>query len=257
MTAGRVLVLGGTAEARELAAVLAVDRAITVTTSLAGRLADPRLPAGEVRVGGFGGAQGLANWLRANEIDAVIDATHPFASTITRNAAEATAYTGVPFIVLHRPPWAAAEGDRWQSVSGLAEAAALVPTLGRRAFLTIGRQGVAAFADVEDVWFLVRSIEAPDPPLPAHHDLVLARGPFTVAGESQLLRRNAIDVVVTKNSGGLLTRAKLDAARKLGLPVLMLDRPPLPRGIETVAGPGAAVRWFTGLDGTRLSAQSG
>ncbi|MFD2684827.1 cobalt-precorrin-6A reductase [Streptomyces phyllanthi] len=226
-----VLVLGGTTEARELAASLAARPGVRVTTSLAGRVTRPGAVAGEVRVGGFGGAEGLAAWLREHEADALVDATHPFASAITANAARAAAATGVPAVVLRRPGWRPGPGDRWHPVDSLAEAAALLPQLGRRVFLTTGRLGLAAFAGLTEPHFLVRSVEAPDPPMPPHTDVLLARGPFTADGERALLREHRIDVLVTKDSGGEATAAKLVAARDLGLPVVVVRRPPLPESV--------------------------
>ncbi|MDF2976516.1 MAG: precorrin-6x reductase [Actinomycetospora sp.] len=221
----RVLVLGGTAEARELASRLA-DDGRDVTTSLAGRTRHPRLPAGEVRSGGFGGVDGLAAAL--GEVDVLVDATHPFAATMTGHAAAAAARTGTPLIVLRRPGWTAGPGDRWTRVGSLADAARAIP-VGARVLLATGRQGVEAFHDV-DAWFLVRAIEAPDV-LPARAELVLARGPFALDDERALLDRYGITLVVAKDSGGA-TEAKLVAARERGLPVVLVDRPPLPPGVD-------------------------
>ncbi|MBC7271171.1 MAG: cobalt-precorrin-6A reductase [Streptomyces sp.] len=229
-----VLVLGGTTEARELATALAAHPGVRVTTSLAGRVARPGAVAGEVRTGGFGGAEGLTAWLRERRVDALVDATHPFAAAITANAARAAAATGVPAVVLRRPGWRPGPGDHWHTASTLANAAELLPGLGTRVFLTTGRLGLAAFAHLTDLHFVVRSVEPPAPPLPPHLDVVLARGPFTVADESALLRERRIDVLVTKDSGGAATSAKLTAARELGLPVIMVNRPPLPPDVHTV-----------------------
>ena len=245
MTNCRVLVLGGTGEARELASVLATLPDVSVVSSLAGRVTTPRLPRGEVRVGGFGGADGLTHWLRDNAVAAVIDATHPFAARITTSAAHAAAHAHVPLLVLRRPAWVVADADDWHVVADLGGAAGLTATLGRRAFLTIGRQEVAAFSAVEDVWFLIRAIEAPGEPLPRHRQVLLSRGPFTVPGEVDLLRHHRIDVVVTKNSGGPATVAKLTAARRLGVPVIMVERPPLPAGVATAGTVDEAVSWLT------------
>jgi precorrin-6A/cobalt-precorrin-6A reductase len=229
-----VLLLGGTAEARALAAVLAARPGVRVTTSLAGRVARPGALAGEVRVGGFGGAQGLAAWLRAHRVDALVDATHPFAASITANAARAAAATGVPAVVLRRPGWSPGPGDRWHPAASLPDAAALLPDLGRRVFLTTGRLGLAAFAHLDALHFVVRSVDAPEPPMPPDTEVLLARGPFTVADEAKLLREHRIDVVVTKDSGGAATAAKLTAAREGGLPVVVVRRPPLPEGVTAV-----------------------
>ncbi|MGV4985902.1 cobalt-precorrin-6A reductase [Streptomyces sp. NRAIS4] len=229
-----VLILGGTTEARRLAADLAARPGVRVTTSLAGRVARPGAVAGEVRTGGFGGAQGLADWLRTHHVDALVDATHPFAEAITANAARAAAVTEVPLVALRRPGWRPVPGDRWYDVPSLAGAAEALPGLGHRVFLSTGRLGLAAFAHLTDLHFVVRSVEPPEPPVPPDTELVLARGPFTVAGERELLRAHRIEVLVTKDSGGEATAAKLTAARELAVPVVVVRRPPLPRGVTAV-----------------------
>ena len=229
-----VLVLGGTTEARRLAAVLADRPGVRVTTSLAGRVTRPGAVDGEVRVGGFGGADGLAVWLREQGVSALVDATHPFAETITANAARAAAACGTPAVILRRPGWRPGPGDRWHPVASLPEAAGLLPGLGRRVFLTTGRLGLGAFAHLTGLHFVARSVEPPDPPLPPDLRILLARGPFTVAGETAVLRDHRIDVLVTKDSGGAATAAKLTAARDLALPVVVVRRPPLPAGVPVV-----------------------
>ncbi|MGW1748980.1 cobalt-precorrin-6A reductase [Streptomyces sp. NPDC002092] len=229
-----VLILGGTTEARELAAALAAHPGVRVTTSLAGRVSRPGALAGDVRVGGFGGAEGLADWLREQRVDALVDATHPFAEAITANAAQAASATGVPAVVLCRPGWQPGPEDRWHLVPSLAAAADLLPRFGPRVFLTTGRMGLAAFAHLTDRHFVVRSVEAPEPPMPPHTEVLLARGPFTVDDETALLREYLVDVLVTKDSGGEATAAKLTAARGLGLPVVVVRRPPLPEGVTAV-----------------------
>ena len=246
MTGGarRLLILGGTGEARELAAALADDPSLTVTSSLAGRVTGSRLPPGQVRIGGFGGARALADWLREQRIDAVVDATHPFAATISRHAAEAAAATAVPLLALRRPGWAAVPGDRWHQVDSLDEAAALLPALGRRVFLTTGRQGLTAFAGLSRLCFLVRSVEPPEPPLPARTRVLLDRGPFTLEGERALLRGHRIEVLVTKDSGGPATAAKLTAAREAGLPVVIVRRPPPPTGAPVAVDTAGALAWI-------------
>jgi precorrin-6A/cobalt-precorrin-6A reductase len=228
MNERKVLLLGGTGEARRLAELLADRPGMRVVTSLAGRVAQPALPAGEVRIGGFGGAAGLADWLRRERPDAVVDATHPFAARITASAVSATTEAGVPLLVLRRSGCTAGPGDDWRRVPSLEAAAEAATGLGERIFLTTGRQGLAAFAPLDRPWFLVRSVDPPDPPLPPRLEVVLDRGPFTVDGELALLRQHRVDVLVTKDSGGPMTAAKLVAARRLGLPVVMVDRPPLP-----------------------------
>jgi precorrin-6A/cobalt-precorrin-6A reductase len=237
----RLLLLGGTGEARELAARLAGRPGIDVISSLAGRTAAPAWPAGRTRVGGFGGPGGLAAWLAAERIDVVVDATHPFAAAMTAAAVTATAGRDVPLLVLRRPGWAAGPGDDWQRVPSLAAAAARLP--GQRVLLTVGRTGLDAFAADRGRWFLIRSVQAPEPPLPPRARLIQARGPFAVADEVALMRAHAIDVMVTKDSGGELTAAKLTAARQLQLPVVMVERPPAPdaASVTTVA---AAMSWL-------------
>ncbi|MGW4485164.1 cobalt-precorrin-6A reductase [Amycolatopsis sp. NPDC004368] len=236
-----VLVLGGTAEARALAAELHA-RGVAVVSSLAGRVARPRLPVGEVRIGGFGGVEGLAAWLVEHDVSALVDATHPFAERIGGNAFEAAHAAGVPLLRLARPGWTAADGDRWHWADDLAHAAELLPGLGSRVFLTSGRQGLAAFAGLDALWFLIRCVDPPEPPLPAHHEVLLSRGPYEVDGERTLLREHRIDVLVTKDSGGAMTAAKLTAARELGLPVVVVRRPPRPAAAE-VADVAEAVEW--------------
>lgn len=237
----RVLLLGGTGEARDLAAALARD-GVPVISSLGGRVSSPRLPEGEVRVGGFGGPDGLARWLREHEIAAVVDATHPFAERISSSATLACERAGVPLLRLERPGWSEQPGDDWLWVDDTAAAAASIPALGERVFLTTGRQGLSAFAPVP-AWFLLRCIDPPEPPLPERHELVLDRGPYTREGELALIDRHEIDLVVTKDSGGRLTEAKLAAARARGLRVVVIRRPPR-RHVATVEDVPAAIEWL-------------
>jgi precorrin-6A/cobalt-precorrin-6A reductase len=220
-----VLILGGTSEARDLAARLAGRPGVRVVSTLAGRVRSPRLPAGEVRVGGFGGPSALAQWLLDERVSAVVDATHPFAVRISASAASAASSCGVPLLMLRRPGWTAGPGDDWHWVDSLPDAAAALPP--GRVFLTTGRQGIAAFAGAAQ-WFLIRCVDPPAPPLPAAHHLVLDRGPYTLDGELSLMRAHRVDILVTKDSGGDLTVAKLTAARALGLPVIVVRRPPVP-----------------------------
>ncbi|MZD05917.1 cobalt-precorrin-6A reductase [Streptomyces sp. SID5785] len=241
-----VLVLGGTTEARELAGALHPVPGLRVTSSLAGRVAAPRLPVGEVRIGGFGGADGMARWIRDNAVDAVIDATHPFAETISFNAAGAAATAHVPLLALRRPGWVAGPGDDWREAGSLAQAARAVAGAGR-VFLTTGRTGLAAFASVDDAFFLVRSVDAPEPPFPPHMEVLLDRGPFTLEGERDVLARHRIDVLVTKDSGAAATAPKLAAAREAGLPVIVVRRPPVPAGVPAVPTAAAAAAWVQSL----------
>jgi precorrin-6A/cobalt-precorrin-6A reductase len=233
----RLLILSGTSEAVALAEACMRDPDFEVICSLAGRTSSPKPLPGEVRVGGFGGAAGLERYLRARAIDRLVDATHPFAEQMSWNALQACRAAAVPRLRLFRPPWQRQAGDRWIEVSDLAEATRRLPTLGRRAFLSVGQKDLAAFADLGEVWFLVRTIEAPER-LPLRQAKWLAgRGPFRLDAEVALLREHRIDVLVAKASGGEATYAKLAAARALGLPVIMLRRPPPPPGpvVATVA----------------------
>ncbi|MCK0174345.1 MULTISPECIES: cobalt-precorrin-6A reductase [Mycobacteriaceae] len=239
----RILLLGGTAEARALAAELHPQ--VTVISSLAGRVPHPALPVGEVRIGGFGGVDGLCRWLTETPVDAVVDATHPFAATITANAAEACARLRLPHLVLARPAWPTGDAI---VVGSDRDAADVVTREGfGRVFLTTGRSGTAAFRTV-DAWFLIRAVTAPDAgTLPDRHELLLSRGPYDYAGERELLSDRRIDALVTKNSGGAMTRPKLDAAADLGVPVVMVDRPSLPSGVRTAGTVADAAVWVSSL----------
>lgn len=242
----RILILGGTAEAAALAHALAdaCGSAVEVTTSLAGRTRLPAALPGEVRRGGFGGAAALAAYLRDQRIAALVDATHPFAAQISANAVSACEAASVPRLVLSRPAWSPEPGDNWVEVDTVAAAADVVPRFGRRAFLTIGVQELAAFAGLTDMWFLVRLIDRPDGGVPlADYQLVAGRGPFRVAAERSLMEDHRIDVLVTKASGGPATAAKLAAARYLGMPVIMVRRPPAPAG-PMVCDVAAALAWL-------------
>jgi len=241
----RILVLGGTGDARALAAAL-VAEGIDVLSSLAGRVQRPRLPEGPVRIGGFGGADGLARFLRADGITAMIDATHPFAATITANAALAAARVGVPRLVLRRPGWQV--DPSWQVVSDMPAAAAAVRAWnGESVFLTTGRRDLAVFAEDSAHRFLVRTVDPPDGPVPPRMTLLLDRGPYTLDGERALLREHGIGRLVTKDSGGSMTVAKLQAARELGVPVIVVQRPPLPERSTVVASVEEALTWLRAL----------
>ncbi|MEU8772594.1 cobalt-precorrin-6A reductase [Streptomyces sp. NPDC048606] len=243
-----VLVLGGTTEARRLAQALAGDPAYRVTTSLAGRVASPVLPPGEVRVGGFGGVEGLARWIVEHGVTRVVDATHPFAEHMSFHASGAGALTGVPLLALRRPGWTPGPGDAWTFADSLAHAADLVAELGDRVFLTTGRTGLHAFAGLTDTWFLVRSVDPPQGPVPPRLEVLLARGPFDLAQERELLARHRIDLLVTKDSGGSATAPKLTAAREAGVPVLVVRRPPTPAHVPEAHSVEAALQWLGGAD---------
>ncbi|MDQ1661582.1 MAG: precorrin-6A/cobalt-precorrin-6A reductase [Blastococcus sp.] len=240
---GRVLVLGGTGEARRLAAAL-LKEGVDVLSSLAGRVADPLLPPGEVRIGGFGGAAGLTAWLQIHPVRAVVDATHPFAGRMSASAAAAAELTGIPLLRVQRPGWAAEPGDDWRWVDSLEEAAAAVRGLDS-VFLTTGRTSLDVFAGLT-TRCLVRSVDPPAPPLPERTVVVLARGPFTVDEELALMREHGVEAVVTKDSGGGMTAAKLTAARILGIPVVLVRRPPAPQGVPVVATVEEALAWLRG-----------
>jgi precorrin-6A/cobalt-precorrin-6A reductase len=243
----RVLLLAGTTEATRLAEVLVGDHGVDVLSSLAGVTTAPERRAGRVRVGGFGGAEGLADHLKRQPCDALIDATHPFAASMPFHAVAAAAATGIPSCRVLRPPWMRGDGDRWIEVTDLPAAAAALDALGaHRVMLTVGRQSTWAFAD-HGAWFLVRAIEAPEV-LPEHHRLHLARGPFDIGSERALMREHRIDAVVTKNAGGSSTEAKLVAARELGIPVVMIARPAQPE-VTVVPGVDQAVAWLAGAVG--------
>ncbi|WP_420962836.1 cobalt-precorrin-6A reductase [Brucella sp. IR073] len=219
-----LLILGGTTEASELAKRLA-PLPIRVITSLAGRTRDPAKLPGEVRSGGFGGAEGLARYIEAENVTLVVDATHPFATRISPNAAKAAEMTRRPLIRLERPAWKISEGDNWQELASLEEAATAIPS-GARVLLALGRQHIAGFATRPDVHFVVRMIDPPETPLGlAFHELVLAR-PGNVEKETDFLRERRITHIVCRNSGGTASYAKLEAARLLHLPVILIARPP-------------------------------
>ena len=241
----RVLLLGGTGEARALAQSL--HPRVDLVSSLAGRVPDPALPVGPVRIGGFGGVDGLRRWLRDEHIDAVVDATHPFAATMTAHAAAACTELRIPHLILARPAW---DPGAALVVDSDTEAAETVARQGySRVFLTTGRSGVPAFA-YSGAWFLIRAVTQPDPStLPRHHLVVLSRGPYGYDDELALLRDHRIDALVTKNSGGAMTRAKLDAAAALDVPVVMVARPPLPDGVLTVGTVAEAAEWVGALPG--------
>lgn len=236
----RVLILGGTSDARALAARL-VAAGHDVTTSLAGVTSEPELPVGKIRRGGFGGAQGLADHLREGKFDALIDATHPFAARISAHAAEAARMASVPILRLERPAWKREDGDLWIDVPDAEAAASRLPS-GARVLLTIGRKGIAPFLARGDLGGIVRVIEPPDGASKAGWRFEVARPPFAIKAERAMMVREKITHLVSKNAGGELTRAKLVAARELRLPVVMIARPPKP-DIKCVAMVEEAAAW--------------
>jgi precorrin-6A/cobalt-precorrin-6A reductase len=242
-----LLILGGTAEAARLVDALH-DRfgpELAVTTSLAGMTRAPRALPGSVRVGGFGGADGLADWLRAHHVGFVIDATHPFASQMSANVREACDAVSLPRLSFVRAPWTAADGDNWRNVSNLDTAAALLPDLAKRVFLSIGSARLDLFSGLRNVHLVVRMIDSPEKPLPlADYSVILARGPFDEAAERKLLCDERIEAVVSRNSGGAATVAKIKAAKALGLPVVMIS-PPVRETGECVESLEGALKWIT------------
>ncbi|MGR4001249.1 MAG: cobalt-precorrin-6A reductase [Alphaproteobacteria bacterium] len=217
-----ILILGGTGEAYTLAEAL-VGRDFSVTTSLAGRTASPRLPLGAHRIGGFGGAEGLKCWLDENKVRALIDATHPFSTRISEHARGASSVLGIPCLRLQRPPWRATSEDRWQMFADEAELAVSLPSAAR-VFLSLGRQRLDAFAGCAECYFVVRLAEAIEDALPFAGVSIIDKGPFDVESECRLFREYGITHLVARNSGGSAWQ-KLSAARTLNLPVFMIERP--------------------------------
>lgn len=244
-----VLILGGTAEARDLAARLEA-KGVPLTSSLAGRVSRPRLPVGPVRIGGFGGVDGLVGWLRDHDVTRVVDATHPFAGTMGGHAAQACSQVGVPLLRLARPGWAEHPDARsWTWVDGHEEARVAADEVGGTPFVTTGRQTlhhhVEAWADRPVV---VRLVEPPEGALPSAWTVLRSRGPFDVDGEESLMREHGIGVLLTKDSGGAYTEAKLTAARRVGAHVVVVARPRRAEGVPEVSDAAAAAEW-AGADG--------
>jgi precorrin-6A/cobalt-precorrin-6A reductase len=239
----RLLILGGTSDAKELAAKAAEILEVEVITSLAGRTRQPIVSSENTRIGGFGGVAGLIDYLQVHPIDLLIDATHPFAAQISVNAVAAATAANIPHLMLIRPAWKPVVDDNWIDVDSNAAAAIVLPNLAQRIFLTIGRQELATFAHLK-IWFLMRMI---DPPLPdttvPAGTLLLDRGPFSLEDERSLLQQYEIGAIVSKNSGGNATYAKIIAARELGIPVVMVQRPAVPGG-EKVADVENALSWL-------------
>ncbi|MBS0517750.1 MAG: cobalt-precorrin-6A reductase [Proteobacteria bacterium] len=240
----RVLILGGTTEASALARLLAGEPRFEATLSLAGRTAAPKSQPLPTRIGGFGGAEGLARFLRDERIDVLIDATHPYAARISANAVAAARATDTPLASFVRPGWTAQPADRWQIARSATEAAERLGPAPRRVFLSLGRQELHAFAVAPQHHYLARVIDPPErTDLPPDLRLLQARGPFDRASEVRLLVDERIDVLVSKNAGGAATYAKIEAARELGLPVVMIARPDKPGG-ESVTHVEQALAWL-------------
>jgi precorrin-6A/cobalt-precorrin-6A reductase len=240
----RVLILGGTTEARLLAERLAKRADLDVTLSLAGRTASPLPHAVPLRIGGFGGAAGLAAHLASEHVDALIDATHPYANIISDNAAAAARQAGVPFVALHRPPWKAVAGDRWTEVGDTREAVGAIGANSRNVFVALGRNALGVFATAPQHHYLVRSVDRVDPPLPLPHaTYITARGPFSEDSDRALMTTHRIGVVISKNSGGSAAYGKIAAARALQIEVIMLRRQP-PRDAPAVQTIDEAIDWL-------------
>jgi precorrin-6A/cobalt-precorrin-6A reductase len=247
----RLLIVGGTGEAVQLATQAIELPGLAVITTLAGRTLAPKAVSGNVRIGGFGGEVGLVAYLQTEKIDLIIDATHPFAAQISWHVAGAATQVGIPRLMLVRPVWTRSQSvgsaespeDNWIEVASIEAAVAAIPAGAERIFVTIGRQQLAPFA-VLTRWCLMRSIDPPDPSIPLPPGkLLLDRGPFSLESERELLREYRIQAIVSKNSGGDATYAKIIAARELGLPVVMVQRPPIPAG-EGVADVAGAIEWI-------------
>jgi precorrin-6A/cobalt-precorrin-6A reductase len=240
----RVLILGGTADANRLVAEIAKDSRIDAVLSYAGRTENPTAPPIAWRVGGFGGIDGLVDYLRAENIARVIDATHPFAAQMSANAITACAVANVPLLALERAPWQRTSGDRWIEVDNIVAAAEALSATPRRVFLGIGRQYLDVFAAHPQHHYLVRLVDPPRAPLPLPEtDVIVARGPFDLAGDRAMLMDHRIDIVVARNAGGDAAYAKIEAARALGLSVVMIRRPFIPAR-EKVEGVADVLRWL-------------
>ncbi len=240
----KLLILGGSTEASALARALMGGPRFAPVLALAGATRSPVPPPIPFRVGGFGGARGLADYLVAEKVEAVVDATHPFADQMKRNAAEAAGLANVPLLAIRRPEWKRQPGDDWTIVPGMAAAAAALGPERKRVLLTIGQKELAPFRDAPQHAYVIRSVDAPQAEsLPPDAEVITARGPFAEPDERRLLEERGIEVIVTKNSGGSATEAKLAAARALGIPVVMVARPPVPE-VESVETAEAALEWL-------------
>lgn len=246
----RILVLGGTTEARQLAERLGSQPNLTVIVSLAGRTRDIVDQKAPTRIGGFGGVAGLADYLERERIDALIDATHPYAAIISQHAVDAAKATRTPLLALRRPPWTSVDGDTWIAVGNMAQAVDALGSVPRRAFLALGRKELAPFGRAPQHFYLVRSVDPIEPPpLLPDAAYIVARGPFDDAADRSLMATHAINALVCRNSGGAAAYGKITAARSLAVPVIMVRRPPLPLA-QTVEAVDAAIAWLDHI-GTR------
>jgi precorrin-6A/cobalt-precorrin-6A reductase len=240
----RILILGGTGDSAKLIPQLAALHNVETIASLAGRTPKPNVPiVGRVRLGGFGGVAGLAQYLQDEQVDMLVDMTHPFAVQIKHNAATAAAKVGIPRVLFSRPAWEKHPDDHWIEAKDLEAAAAVLPSVADRVFLTIGRQELSAFSQLRSHWFLMRMITQPEPTLRLPPgEILFDQGPFDVLNETELLKKYNIGAIVSKNSGGNAAYAKVIAAREMGMPIVMIPRPPLPEG-DVVPDLERAVDW--------------
>jgi precorrin-6A/cobalt-precorrin-6A reductase len=244
----RILILGGTGNASQLAIKASAIEGIEVIFSLAGRTSQPAKINVETRIGGFGGIEGLVNYLKNNAIALIIDATHPYAAHISFNAATAAQICNIPHLMLVRPAWQPSKQDDWIEVENLQAAANLLPTLAKRVFLTIGKQELSTFAHLQDIWFLMRMIDPPTSnKLIPKGKILLAKGTFAVTEEIELLKKYQIQAIVSKNSGGEATYAKIIAARELRLPVVMVKRPIIPES-DRVTNVESVLKWLNNFE---------
>jgi precorrin-6A/cobalt-precorrin-6A reductase len=246
----RILILGGTTEASALAVALSGQPEFVPLLSLAGRTSDPRPAPIPMRIGGFEGPEGLARFVVGERIEAIVDATHPFAAVMSMNAAKACRIAGIPLLALRRPPWQPQAGDRWIDAPAMSDAVRALGEAPQRVFLTVGRLELGPFAEAPQHRYVVRTIEPIGDALPVPHVTAIRdRPPFDAAAERALMEREGIAVVVTKNSGGRATYPKIEAARALGLPVIVVARPRKPADVEEVETPEAALAWLMALHG--------
>lgn len=243
----KLLILGGTGDASALIKKATSIAGLNITLSLAGRTETARNSSQtnssiQTRIGGFGGIEGLIDYLQQNSIDLIIDATHPFAAQISHHGATAARTYGIPYLIIDRPQWEKKIGDNWLEVETIAAAAKILPNVAKRVFLTIGRQELATFAHLQDIWFLMRAIDSPEPPIP-RGEIILDRAPFALEKERKLLLKYKIEAIVSKNSGGDATYSKVFAARELGIPLIMIKRPSLPPA-DRVSSVEEALAWL-------------
>ena len=248
-----LLILGGTTDASKLARLIKDDTRFQAVLSLAGRTRSPKLPEIPYRIGGFGGVDGLVAYIAENRIDAVVDATHPFAAQMTENAAKAAPLAEIPLLRIDRPPWRPVDGDDWTMIADMIAAAQTLGDEPRRVFLTIGQKDLAAFRQAPHHWYLIRSVDPPDDASrPPNCEIISATGPFDLDTERRLLAEYAIDTLVTKNSGGTAVSAKLEAARERKIPVIMVERPQAPK-IDAVPDADGAMSWLKTLHGAHAT----